>query len=438
MADQETSSPFEDSNILTLLTDPWDAQSQIFVFRENGKLSFYKGLGEEFERLDEAPDPATVYVRPSRRSLEYENIERVENIIARAIAKSGGNIKLDKALMLLLRDGGIDAADAEGILRYLVGRGDFPVTVSGKNQTVKFSLSEIARSRENHRAYASSFAHELAMQAEQIGRLIGHGPTIGSEREELLRALIERHVPQRFHVATGFVEGSDRQVDILIYDQIDFAPLFRSGNLVVVPIEAVRGLIEVKSMLTSGALLDALGHLDLAVGNQTSGPPVFRGVFGYKGAKAKTLIDTIVAHHQDPEGPDDETHPVLSIYDMADAICVLRSTILLTDFIPGANREDGRPTPGVAELTSEAGRDTQAAIFFDRLLRVLRHPFDGPVKQQGFGTRFDMDVERRTFEEFYPNRNWGPYFINDGIEKMEAQVEARRAWLSGGEWQEPL
>lgn len=435
MAEQETPSPFGESNILTLLTDPWDAQSQIFVFRENGKLSFHKGLDEEFERLEEAPDPATVYVRPPRRSPEYENIERVENIIASAIAKSGGNIKLDEALMLL-RDGGIDAADAEGILRYLVGRGDFPVTVSGKNQTVKFSLSDIARSRENHRAYASSFAHELAMQAEQIGRLIGHGPTIGSEREELLRALIERHVPQRFHVATGFVEGSDRQVDILIYDQIDFAPLFRSGNLVVVPIEAVRGLIEVKSMLSSGALQDALGHLALAVGNQTSGPPVFRGVFGYKGATAKTLVDTIVAHHQDPEGPDDETHPVLSIYDMAEAICVLRSTILLTDFFPGTRREDDRPSPGVAELTSEAGRDTQAAIFFDRLLRFLRHPFDGPLKQQGFGTRFAIDVDRRNFHEIYPNRDWGPYFINDGIEEMEAQVEARGAWLSGGEWQE--
>ena len=213
--------------------------------------------------------------------------------MARAIETKGGSLKLETVLARIA-DMGFDPPTVEGMLRYLVGRGDFVAKVSPKRKTVRLSLSAIARARESHRTFASSFAHELGMQSEQIGRLIAHGPTIGSEREELLRALIERHVPRRFHVATGFIEGSDRQVDILVYDQVDYAPLFRAGNLVAVPIKAVRGLIEVKSTLTAGELADALTHLDDAMGIRTQGPPIFRGVFGYHGATAQTLVDTFV------------------------------------------------------------------------------------------------------------------------------------------------
>lgn len=251
--------------------------------------------------------------------ITYANILRVENVLARAIEAGGGKLKLPDALKKIAGIG-LPPRDAEGILRYLVGNGSLVATVSGKRGNVRLSLSKRGRARENHRAYSSSFGHDIEMQAEQIG----HGPTVGGQREELLRALLERHVPQRFHVATGFIEGSDRQIDILIYDQIDYAPLFRAGNLVVVPFEAVRALIEVKSSLTSDELIDALRHLGEALGARVSGPPIFRGVFGYQGATVPTLISAIKAHHSEPVDMDDESHPVFSIYDMADAVCVLR------------------------------------------------------------------------------------------------------------------
>ena len=72
-----------------------------------------------------------------------------------------------------------------------------------------------------------------------------------------------------------------------------YAPLFRAGNLVVVAFECVRALIEVKSNLTSSELIDALRHLDGAIGERRCGPPVFRGVFGFKGATSPTLISAI-------------------------------------------------------------------------------------------------------------------------------------------------
>ncbi len=431
-----TGHPYQARDILTPLGDPWDAQTQIMVLPEHGGLRFQRTGEGRFETFDQPPDPATVWIRPRMRAPGYADLLRTENVVARAIETKGGTLKLETVLARIA-DMGFDAPTAEAMLRYLVGRGDFIAKVSPKRKTVRLSMSAIARARESHRSFASSFAHELGAQSEHIGRLIGHGPTLGSEREELLRALVERHVPRRFHVATGFIEGSDRQVDILIYDQVDYAPLFRAGNLVVVPIEAVRALIEVKSTLTAGELADALSHLDDAMGLRTQGPPIFRGVFGYQGATAPTLIDTFVDHHREPTDFDDDGHQVFSIYDMIDAVCVLRSTILISDFFPAKWDGKAAPTPCIAELASEAGRDTQAALFFDRLIRFLRHPFEGPLHQPGYAGRFAPDVENRKVVALYPNRDWGPYCIDAGIDRVEGQIAAYHAWLGGQRWQEP-
>jgi hypothetical protein len=312
------------------------------------------------------------------------------------------------------------------------------VKTGRKKTVISLKLSAAARAREGHRSYASSFAHELALQSEHLGNLIGHGPTIGGQREELLRALIERHVPTRFHVATGFVEGSDRQVDILIYDQVEFAPLFRAGNLVVVPPEAVRALIEVKSTLNSGDLEDALTHLEDAVGHRNSGPPIFRGIFAYKGATTQTLIDLMVEHYREPTDFDDNFgKAVFSIYEMATAVCILRKSLFVTGFCHRKHKGASQRAPAVMELASEAGRETQAALFFDMLSRFLRHPFSGTQSQRSLANRFAADIAQRNTQQLYPGRYWGPYLIDTGIDRVEAQVSAFESWLHGGAWNEP-
>lgn len=426
--------PYRPRDILVPMSDPWDAQSWITVFENGGRLTYWRRTGEHLKILHEAP-PGDIYVRPERHSVGYALILRAENLLAHAINTADGRLKLSEAFGLL--DGiGLSARDAEGVVRYFVGNGMFLAKISGKRGNIRLSLSPTGRQRENHRSYASSFAHEIGMQAEQIGRLIGHGPTVGGQREELLRALLERHVPRRFHVATGFIEGSDRQIDILIYDQIEFAPLFRAGNLVVVPFDAVRALIEVKSNLTSGELIDALQHLDQAVGGRSGGPPVFRGVFGYGGATTPTLISAIESHHSEPCEIEDEGVPVFSIYEMAEAVCVLRSSILVTGFLNDEWEDRTAPRPAIVELASEAGRDTQAALFFDRLLRFLRHPFDGPLVQAGLASRFAVDVASASITLLYPGSDWGPYVIEQGISRVEAEIAAYQDWLDGKAWVE--
>ncbi|HEY0959471.1 MAG TPA: DUF6602 domain-containing protein [Novosphingobium sp.] len=427
--------PYRSRDILVPMTDPWDAQSWISVIDDTGRLTYWRHKDGDV-KITREPPSGDIYVRPERHSVGYAKIPRVENVLARAIDDAGGKLKLSDALERI-SGLGLPARDAEGIVRLFVGNGTFVAKVSGKRDTVRLSLSAIGRERENYRSYASSFAHEIGMQAEQIGRLIGHGPTVGGQREELLRALLERHVPQRFHVATGFIEGSDRQIDILIYDQLEYAALFRAGNLVVVPFEAVRAVIEVKSNLTSGELIDALRHLDEAIGGRRGGPPVFRGVFGYEGATVPTLISAIDTHHSEPTGMDDEGDPVFSIYQMAEAVCILRSTILVSAFL--TDEWDGRtaPRPAIIELASEAGRDTQAALFFDRLLRFLRHPFDGALIQPGLASRFAVDVASASMKLLYAGRDWGPYVIDHGIDRVEAEIAAYQHWLDGKAWVEP-
>lgn len=426
---------YRSRDILVPMTDPWDAQSWISVIDHMGCLTYWRHKDGDV-KISREPPSGDIYVRPERHSVSYAMIPRVENVLARAIDGAGGKLKLSDALERI-SGLGLPARDAEGIVRLFVGNGTFVAKVSGKRDTVRLSLSAIGRERENYRSYASSFAHEIGMQAEQIGRLIGHGPTVGGQREELLRALLERHVPRRFHVASGFIEGSDRQIDILIYDQLEYAPLFRAGNLVVVPFEAVRAVIEVKSNLTSGELTDALLHFDEAIGGRRSGPPVFRGVFGYEGATAPTLISAIETHHREPTSMEDEGTPVFSIYEMPEAVCVLRSTIIVSAFFNDEWNDRTAPRPAIVELASEAGRDTQAALFFDRLLRFLRHPFDGAMIQPGLAARFAIDVASTSITLLYEGDDWGPYVIEQGINRVEAEIAAYQDWLDGKVWVEP-
>jgi hypothetical protein len=427
---------YKDRDYLIPLNDPWEAQTSILVLKEHGRFRFYRHGEDSAAVADLAPDPASVFIAPARHSTEFELVLRGENLLASAIERGSSKLTLEGAIELLGTIG-LKGQEAEGILRFLISRGDFVAKSSGtRGKKITLSLSHRGRAREGHRSFASSFAHELAVQSEQIGRLIGHGPTLGSEREELLRALLERHVPRRFHVATGFIEGLPRQLDILIYDQVDYAPLFRAGNLVVVPPEAVRALIEVKSTLDSSELADAL--------TQLSGPhwindhpPIFRGIFAYSGTNAGTLINALIHHHRYATDFEEGGLPVFSVDDMITCVCVLRKTFLLPTFRQTGRKDDMLFEPVIQEIASEAGRGTEAALFFDRLLRFLRHPFEGSLQQRGYVSRFAADAKTLRIDPLYPDTRWGPYMIDVAIDRVEGEISALSAWLQGVAWHPP-
>lgn len=95
--------------------------------------------------------------------------------------------------------------------------------------------------------------------------LIHHAGDRGVNREELLRDLLEKHLPSRYGVVKGEMVTqsgeSTHSADVIIYDKIN-CPVLHSGETAVVPIEGVYGIIEVKSRLSKAKLLTAMTQIE--------------------------------------------------------------------------------------------------------------------------------------------------------------------------------
>jgi len=123
--------------------------------------------------------------------------------------------------------------------------------------------------------FYSADAEVFQAKYKQLEHLIGrghHGPSEGDYCEDLLREFLRRALPGRYAVDTGFIrrvsedcsgvppepEIATPQLDIIVHDSINYAPIFRSGDFVVVRPEAARAVIEVKKCLNSVKLKEAV------------------------------------------------------------------------------------------------------------------------------------------------------------------------------------
>ncbi len=96
-------------------------------------------------------------------------------------------------------------------------------------------------------------AQLLSRLAELKVFISKHNPTVGVLTETVLRDFLATRLPKSVEVAQGFVVGRDgvvsRQVDVIIFDCLDFVPHYRLQDLVVVPADAVLAVIEVKTTI---------------------------------------------------------------------------------------------------------------------------------------------------------------------------------------------
>lgn len=118
--------------------------------------------------------------------------------------------------------------------------------------------------REGLTRFYSSQAEVMLAQYENINRLLG--PTKdwthpGTHCEILLREFLRRHLLQGLSVDKGYIFGRCQregreyhgpEIDILIHDTVDFRPVFRLDDFVIVQPEAVRGMIQVKRTFKQG------------------------------------------------------------------------------------------------------------------------------------------------------------------------------------------
>lgn len=137
--------------------------------------------------------------------------------------------------------------------------------------------------RTDFTGYAALIGESFQSRIDLLGRLLQtrHYPSLGTYKERLLADTVRKFLPQTISVGTGFVlfpcEDNDppaegryfdalnqstfdvsRQCDILVYDGLNYSPVFQDMDFVVLRPESVKAVIEVKSKATKSEIESAL------------------------------------------------------------------------------------------------------------------------------------------------------------------------------------
>jgi hypothetical protein len=182
--------------------------------------------------------------------------------------------------------------------------------------------------------FHSQEAFTLKAKYEHIEKLIGrnhHNPTAGYHCEILIKEYLRANLPKYCSVDTGFIRCNPQiktykdktgkkygacivvspQIDILIHNETIRAPIYRTGDCVVIEPETVIGIIEVKKNLTKKDLLDSLSGLsdayDIVMHDRCDRPDqIFFGIFAFDttlGKNGKKFQEALEIYYQD--------HPIL-------------------------------------------------------------------------------------------------------------------------------
>lgn len=169
-------------------------------------------------------------------------------------------------------------------------------------------------------------ASKISADGAKVALFTKHPTALGAFREARLRQYISEHIPARYAVTSGFVtdhdpdrdnihDRSSKQIDCLVHEPGEYAPLLGALDFAVVVPQAVAAVVEVKSDLTlfktrlsaseaaaeekcwtddkgaylwAGTLVDALTNVKSAIGvldaAGVSRDHYFTGVIGYAGS----------------------------------------------------------------------------------------------------------------------------------------------------------
>jgi hypothetical protein len=101
-------------------------------------------------------------------------------------------------------------------------------------------------------ALLARVAASLSSEFESL-RAIPHRGEAGHAVEDSLRVALERHLPARFGIRSGFVIGANREVsnqtDIIITDALNCPAFLKAPGSGIYPIDGIVGSIEVTSFL---------------------------------------------------------------------------------------------------------------------------------------------------------------------------------------------
>ncbi|RWU08173.1 DUF6602 domain-containing protein [Pedobacter chitinilyticus] len=285
---------------------------------------------------DYFPDLLHPRIILTRRQSELRSIFiKIQHELAQTLyGSSNRRLTLNQTLKKLVSLGCADNSEAEAMLMLYLARGLFTFTKLKKEGYI--SLNKNLQGMEDMKRFLHSITDELISKSDRIELLVKHNVSKGNYREMLLRSVLQKYVPKKYEVVTGFIEGCHRQCDIIIYDSHNFSPYFREGDLVVVPHQSVRAVIEVKTTLDAGALEEALDLLSDISRNYNDPAPFFRAVFAFKKGNYKTdeALATAVKkfyHRKDAKSGKDNT--IHALFETINTFCVMDEQCLVTDVV---------------------------------------------------------------------------------------------------------
>ncbi|MFM0074562.1 hypothetical protein PQQ86_25725 [Paraburkholderia sediminicola] len=473
--------PLKDNDFCIDLRDDW-LSVETRIYRTHGNLVGTSPI-EKYSELE----PVDVYkvadvdnLVPRPYSVSYQRIyprnvvpsKRVQDL-ASNLLRASGEIEIGALLGRLTAEPRFSRLPADFIelcIKGSLAMGAFIAEEKGKGKKkVLISLSSEQAEREKARLFAGSLAEELSSLSDRIRMLIGHTSTVGTYRENILQSLLRKHLPKRYHVATGFIYGCPRQIDVVIYDGQDYAPIFREGDLVVVPAESVRAAIEVKTKLTHAELRKSLALLADVSQMDDNKPPFFKGLFAFESAmSSETLAKRVIDFYRktpgeveeleiddkplseagsgsgQTNGDDEESvsevhkgpYPIVSAFGHLTSMCILKHSYLEVDY----TRDDATSplNPTLFSYTSETALNIQPTLFLDLLLNYLRVDTLKPARLYEMTHRLGTDVKCSNVGDL-SDGDWGPYFaLADGIGGAEELIKATEAkidkaweWLAG-------
>ena len=336
------------------------------------------------------------------------------------LASKRRSLSLSDLQGALAKKRGIDRTKVDDVLRMM---GSMHVLLieaqkDGFRVRLEGSLEGMYRRRE----YLSTFTSELLTRSRRINLLVGHSSTVGNYREELLRGLLKQILPRRYEATTGFIEGCPRQLDIIVWDVENYAPLFREQNFVVVPLAAVRAVIEVKTTLTKESLYDGIEILWDTFKDRQTVIPVFKGVYAFETRLNRSA--TIATHMKEFYSSADELGSKRRHgYHWAgiNGVCVpskhlVRERYRLRD-------GDDYHQPMLVGVANQIGGDAYSAIFLGVLLSHLE--IASAAKLQNFATFLPVlsALEEEDFDAIYGD--WTPSRPLPGHTAILDQVSAK-------------
>lgn len=153
-------------------------------------------------------------------------------------------------------------------------------------------------------------AHDVITTFEQLSaqlesaaasaRMIGHSGRMGAERELLLKEHLERFIPERYSIGRGEILAANgawsRDEDLLIYDRISSPKLFSAKESLVLPVEGVAAVVEVKSSFGTRELKEASRSIASAKSLQKSGQRLAITQFGMTASPARPVFGAVFAY----------------------------------------------------------------------------------------------------------------------------------------------